>query len=403
MPVIDKGTAGERLVENFFDKNFSRVFSFPNAKTKDNAQVADVLVWLNRIVILIEVKTRDEGTASIEDWTKGRIQHGITQLRTNFQRIKSKEQIFLNNSCYHTQLDCEGTTSIIGLIILVHDKQCKTLPSSADSEIYQKELPIHVISWNDLVRMTDEIDTVSDFFYYLQDRFQYLKISDIPLCSELDALGYYKSQSNRFSNKEVNFATEEYWQKYKTSMAAQIIARNAHNQYSKWLDRLEQSFDSQRKLYDGIPIGLYFAWELGNISRRERAYLGEKLNSVESWFEKGKNSRQFAWYNCSTGNWFVLYFSKLEPRKLQNALMNIMRLRLIKEVHNSNFDYAVYGFGFQVSITYPHQLLSLASTIIMAAEEVKGKYTSQDLEDSRIMWGDPSSVTTKKIHEFPER
>ena len=63
----DIGSYGEKLVENFFDSKFSTSFSFPNPKTKDNAQITDVLIWMNRVVLLIEVKTRNqcEGTASI--------------------------------------------------------------------------------------------------------------------------------------------------------------------------------------------------------------------------------------------------------------------------------------------------------------------------------------------------
>ena len=71
----NKGTWGERLIENFFDSNYSSIFSFPNPKTKDNAQVTDVLIWLNRVILLIEVKTRDEAesTTSIGSWARNRI------------------------------------------------------------------------------------------------------------------------------------------------------------------------------------------------------------------------------------------------------------------------------------------------------------------------------------------
>ncbi len=98
-----KGRFGEHLIENFFDSNFSRIFSFPNPKTKENAQVADVLIW---IVLLIEVKTRDEklGSASIEHWISDRIETAVGQIVRNYNRIKTNDQIFLNNSFYHTQL-----------------------------------------------------------------------------------------------------------------------------------------------------------------------------------------------------------------------------------------------------------------------------------------------------------
>jgi hypothetical protein len=58
MADIGKGTLGEKLIANFFDTHSSRLFSFPNPKTNSNAEVADVLVWWNHAVLLVEVKTR---------------------------------------------------------------------------------------------------------------------------------------------------------------------------------------------------------------------------------------------------------------------------------------------------------------------------------------------------------
>jgi len=397
----DRGTAGEKLIGNFFDKNFSRIFSFPNAKTKSNAQVADVLVWMNRTVFLVEVKTRDDGTASINSWAESRICDAVEQLSRNYQRIKAKEQIFLNNAYYHTHLDCKGISQIIGLIVLVHEENCDILPSQVVSNIYKQEMPIHIFSNNQLINMTDEIDTIPDFIYYLNDRYKYLKISDIPLNRELDVLGYYKSQSNSFPQIPLDLDSKSYWSDYRTAMTAQIQARDTHNEHSLLLDKIENVFTEQRKLFDGLPSGLYYAWEIGSMSRRERAYLGEKLDKVQDWFEPGKSSRRFAWCNMATGNWLVFYFSKSKPQEIRKSLTRIVELKLIKEVHWNSFDFAVYGFGFQISVTYPTRLLGLATAIAVGASEVKGKYSNKDLEDSQRIWGTPSTLYSRKIEEFP--
>ena len=199
MSSLSKGEIGERLVSNFFDRNFSKIYSFPNAKTKANAEVADVLVWLNRTVFLIEVKTRsEEGTAPIQSWFHSQTEKVLGQITKNFNRIRSEEQIFLHNAYYHTELDFEGLSQIIGLVVLVYEEECVVKPSEYFPDIYNNEIPIHVFAWKDLERMIEEIDTVPDFIYYLQDRFDYLKISDIPLEQELNVLGYYKSQSNKW-------------------------------------------------------------------------------------------------------------------------------------------------------------------------------------------------------------
>lgn len=395
------GSYGEKLIENFFDSKFSKIFSFPNPKTKDNAQITDVLIWMNKVVLLIEVKTRDqsEGMASIDSWARSRIKKAINQLEKGYNRIKSKEMIFLNNSLYQTQLDCEEISKIIGLIVLVHDVECNIYPSEYVTEIYKKEFPVHVISWNDLEKIIHEIDTVPDFIYYLKDRFDFLKNNDLPLNRELNILGVYKNNENKFPSKTFDFINNDYWSEYQNTKADEIKLREEHNKHSIWIDKIETVFTDKRKLFDGYPLGLYFAWELGSIGRRERAMLGEKLDSVHEWFESGKSSRQFACQNGATKNWLLFYFSKTEQRKQAIELERLVRLKLIQLIHDESFEFGVYGFGFLVSKTYPMRFLGLGSAIVMSPDAID-TFSEKELEIARRMWGQKKEF---KIKEFPSK
>ena len=402
MNTLSKGEVGERLVSNFFDENFSKIFSFPHANTKTNAQVADILVWLNRTVFLIEVKTRDEGTASIQTWFRSQTQKALGQIRNNFDRIKAKEPIFLRNDYYHTELEHDGLVQIIGVVVLVYEEECIVKPSDYFQDIYKDELPIHVFAWKDLEKMIEEIDTIPDFIYYLQDRLQYVKKVDIPLGRELHALGYYKSQSNKFPETLLEFSTTSYWDQYKSSMEYQIGFRNEHNKHSTWIDALENLFIEQRKLYEKIPLGLIFAWEIGALSRRERAYFGEKLDTVQQWFDEGNSSRYFAVHNGKTGNWIIFYFSQLAADNAQKQLWRLAELKLIREAHLNVLPlYAAYAFGFGVSVTFPRQLLGLNSAFFMGRDAIEGQYSSDDIEESLKVWGDESANSTIEIDEFP--
>lgn len=396
-----KGDIGEQLIAQFFDNKYSRFFSFPNPKTKTNAEIADVIIWKNRVVLLVEVKTRDEGPASINEWAKLRTQEAVEQIDKNYKRVKSNEVINLHNSYYHTTLDCMGITSVIGLIVLVHDEKSSMLPKSAVSDIYDKELPIHVISWNDLVKMTTEIDTVSDFEYYLNDRFTYLQISDIPLGSELNVLGCYKTSNNKFPCAPTDYETIPYWEIYCSTMVNEINKRSFHNRYSSWIDNLESIFSDQRRLFHRYPIGLYFAWEIGSINRRERAYLGEKLDTVQDWFNAGNSTRTFAILNGSTGNWLVFYYSKSEPNQLHKELLKLVELKLVKEIHDESFEYGVYGFGLHVSATYPPQLLGLVSAIVIGTDEKK-TFTKSELDEAYSIFGTIAQRQSIKIEEYPK-
>lgn len=397
----NKGTWGERLIENFFDSNYSSIFSFPNPKTKDNAQVTDVLIWLNRVILLIEVKTRDEAesTTSIESWARNRIEKGVDQLVKAHTRINAGERIFLNNNFYHTELDCEGNSQIIGLIVLIHDDECTIYPSLHISDIYKKEIPIHVISWNDLQQMIHEIDTVPDFIFYLNDRFDYLSNFEIPINKELNALGIYKKNINKFPVEAVDFINADYWDKYRISFAEKIKSRDERNKHSIWIDKIENIFTDKRKLFGGIPLGLYFAWELGALDRRTRAVIGKKLDTVQEWFESDKSSRQFAYKNCVTRNWLLFYFSKSEQRIQSKELERLVRLKLIQLIHNEAFEFGVYGFGFMVSKIYPPQFLGLGNSIVMSPDAID-KFTENELEEALKLWGQEQ---VSKIEEFPSK
>lgn len=285
--------------------------------------------------------------------------------------------------------------------MLVYDDECNMKPTQYFPDLYHHEIPIHVLAWKDLERMIEEIDTVPDFDYYLHDRFEYLNISDIPLGQELNALGYYKSQSNKFPEIPVDFSSFPYWETYRSSMQPAIQARTEHNAYSVWFDKLEQLFTDKRKLFNGIPVGLVFAWELGNLSRRERAYFGEKLDSVQQWFNEGNSSRQFAIQNGRTKNWLVFYFSKLSQDAAHRRLARLVELKLIKEVYLQSFQFGAYGFSFAVSMIYPPQLEGVNSSVVFGADVVQGKYTETDIAEAYREWGDESAYYTKKIDEFP--
>jgi hypothetical protein len=362
----DVGSLGEELVQNFFDNNFSKVFSFFRPTTSDREQVADLLVWMNRFVFLIEVKTRDQGIASIESWSKSRIEQARDQLVRNFNRIKSNEKINIHNNYYNIQLLSDGLSSIIGIIILVTDEGFYVAPGKIVTDIYNQEFPIHVFTMKDLEKMIIEIDTVSDFLYYVSDRKKYLEIADISLNSEMNAIGYYKAHNNAFPVQATDFRTNNYWELYKQNFTNEIELRNRHNLKSGWIDKLEVLFVKNRKLYEGIPLGLYYAWELGSISRRERAYLGEKIESVQDWFNDGHLSRRFAWLNSISGNWIVFFFSIGNEKDIEKGLIRLCRLKLIKEMYFNSFKYGVYGLAFQVSSLYPHRLLGVCLPTLLA-------------------------------------
>jgi len=392
------GDIGEEIVSNFFDANFSEILSFRDPKTKDNAQVSDIIIWLNRYVFLIEIKTLVSSKYSVNDWARDRIIEGVIQLEKNYDKIKSNEEIFLNNKYYHVKLDCEGLSEIFGLIILVHDEECTIEPHNACESIYNSKLPIHVFLWEQVKKITSEIDTIPDFKYYLQDRIRFVKYSDIPLDKELDAIGLYKMGRNVFPNEVVNLSSSNYWQEYLNSMSEERARRDEHNKQSRWLDRFESIFTDTRKLFHRIPIGLHFTWVFAVLSRRERASIGIKFETVQERFLAGNDTRTFSFKVPATAHWIIFYYSKHPPAEQHKILSKLVEQKLIQLIEDENFQYAVFGFGIQISTLWPPDIIGLSNAMLIGADTVVGKYSEQDIIDAKRIWG---HTKVGVIDEFP--
>lgn len=398
-PNILTGNVGEQILNNFVDKKFTKLISFPNPKTKSKAQLCDNLIWLNYDAILIEVKTRTKGETTINKWARSRIQEGVTQITKNYKKIKNGETITLHNRYFDVTLDNDSLTNILGLIILIHDEELKILPSESEKEIYNKEFPIQVLSIKDLNQLSKEIDTLQDFIWYLMDRFNYLKKYDISTGCELEPLGHYYANEYSFPIKKVDFTQTNYWINYQKDFKEKIAARNEENKSSSWIDILENNFTKHKRLYEGLPEGLFFIWEFGSLPRRYRTKIGKKFDSVRTWFNDGKIERKFAYQNGKTTNWHIFFFMRGNDEQIIRRLNELVRLKQIAEVHQKNFQYAIYAVGFKVSVLEPPTLMGLVySTNDCDSDILEKKYSNDELEKALAIWGDSKE---ELLTEFP--
>ena len=397
--IID-GNKGEQIINSFVDRKLTELISFPNPKTKNGAQIADNLIWLNRDAMLIEVKTRTKGKTSIEKWARSRIQEGVTQITNNYNKIQNGEIINLHNRYFNVVLDNSGLSRIVGLIVLVHDDDLSILPSESEINIYKKEIPIQVLSIQDLKNLSKEIDTFQDFLWYLISRYEYLKNCDINTGCELEPLGHYYSHKYSFPKNNVDFSKTNYWKIYQEEFKDKIIARNEENKASGWIDILETNYTRHRKLHDGLPTGLYFIWEFGSLPRRYRTMIGKKMDSVRSWFDKEVVERKFAYQNRKTGNWHIFFYMRGNERQIEKRLNELVRLKQIVEVQLKNFKNAIYGVGFKVSLLEPPTLMGLVYSTFDRDESIINKhFTKVELEQALSYWGQGKEIPLK---EFPD-
>lgn len=397
----NEGRLGERKVQCFFETNIGKIITFPNAKTKSNKQIADLLVWLNWKALLVEVKTRVSSKVSLDQWVRERIADADHQITKSYVTCLGGEHIYVNNDYYHVRFDDKEVEFYSGLIVLNYEGMgSSVLPSVAVPDIYRRPLPIHAISYDDLAQLSEEIDSFPDLGYYLKDRFAYIREYDIPVGVEKEVIGRYKLFNNRFPDYYVNFEASDFWREYQSTMKDAIQRRNAHNEHSTLLDELGLAFGDQRKLHATLSLGLYFAWELAAMSRRERAIVGERMDGARLRFERGGNRRYFSFENASTGNWLVFLFSNAGQEEVCHEIGQLTRLKLIKEAQFYDSEVAAYGFGFQVSRTHPISLLGLRRALVMSSDAVN-PYTDADLEAAVALWGDEHVGRPIPILEFP--
>lgn len=398
---LSLGDFGEQIVNSLVDSQFTKYISFPNPKTKSNAQIADNLIWLNHDAILIEVKTRTKGKTSIEKWARSRIQDGVTQLTKNYKKIKNGEVINLHNKYFDVPLDNSGLSRILGLVILTHEEDLSILPSESEKEIYKKDIPIQALSIKDLRNISKEIDTLQDLIWYLIDRYNYVKNNDIHTGCELEPLGYYYSNKYSFPDKKVDFTKTSYWKNYQKDFENEIVARNKENLASEWIDMLENTFTKHRKLHEGLPKGLFFIWEFGSLPRRYRTEIGQKMDLVQGWFMQDKSERKFAYQNGKTSNWHIFFYMRGNDEQIIRRLNELVRLKQIAEVHKNNFEYAVYGVGFKVSVLEPPTLMGLVySTFDRDEAIIDKKYSNTELQKALSIWGHGKEIP---LQEFPDR
>ncbi|MGA9768195.1 MAG: hypothetical protein WBV94_04090 [Blastocatellia bacterium] len=394
------GKLGERKVQSFFDANIGNIITFPNAKTKRNAQIADLLVWLNWKVMLVEVKTRVSSKMTLDQWVQERIVAAVEQITNSYSKCISGEEIYIYNDHYHVRFDNAGASFYTGLIVLNFEGKSHVLPSVAMPDIYSRPLPIQVISYDDLEQLGQEINTFPDLGYYLKDRFEYVREHDIPLCIEKNVIGRYKLYENRFPDCYADFESSDLWGEYQKTMNPAIERRDSHNEHSTLIDALEGLFNNQRRLHETLPLGLLFAWEIGAMSRRERAIVGERMDRAKLRFEQGGSRRYFSFQNPSTGNWLVFLFANANADEVSRKTELLTRLKLVKEAHFRDFEFAAYGFGFQVSSTYPIRLLGIKRAVVISSDVVK-PYSEQDIQAAITIWGDEQIEKQIKILEFP--
>jgi hypothetical protein len=218
-------TPSEIFLEDVCDKCFFKLWGYPNLYKSKSKELCDFLVVFNNNILIFEVKGKkwDCNNASWNDWNdwkKEVIEKGITQINEAEAWIKQKPtDIFLGrNSTKKIPINIVPEDSRIFRFVIFDygsnqtaiNKLCITyrtnnkknsiitpffkdlLHESFGVYHYNGKKIIHFIDLKNLKTFLDELGTITDLLWYLEDKEQTIKESDFIFCaSELDLLGNY--------------------------------------------------------------------------------------------------------------------------------------------------------------------------------------------------------------------
>jgi len=412
-PAMSHGLKAERLFANLCGRHFLRGFVFHSPKFYDptEKEAGDVVIWVRRQVVVVEILARDaESGVSTKQYVK-RIGEKRKQLINDHQAFTNPEiEVHLVNEHgegveFNTR-DL-GEVGFSGIILLDCDDPLEKLHYSSLEKSLSVPFPIAVMTRQDFLDLMSEVDTIPDLAYYLADRAAFLKtvyaqdprpFLDLNDRLERNLIAFYKLNENHFPIFQWK-PTEAftYYQHYRSSLQKKIEARDAENSRSKIIDSLIDVLRSSNKPEDST---LLHSWELATLTRRQRAgLLSSKIVDAIERMHGGNARRHFAFFNQATGCWLVFFFQyggdSESFRKHAHALT---RYKLTVEMRRHGFHYSVFGYAFRKSAIHTE---STFDEILLSIEDASSydSISESEYQDTLQFFGAHDEI---KIREFPD-
>ena len=321
----------ERILLEYCRRTFFKIWSFPNPIKDDGKELCDLLVVFENYVIIFFIRERILSELIIENaqtnWDRWKRKVIDDQIKTAIgaeRYIKSKRNVFLDNKLTQKlPIDIVEDNLVIHKIIVAHGAKEACEKNSKDN-IYgslaidytdeeeelgnfvfqiklKRDQPVHVFDSHNLSLVLNELDTITDFTNYLDEKVRaiiYYKF--LSYCGEEDLLAYYFKNYDEKSNKysllqnKIDYLTigEGFWQECiesdvykktkeenKKSYFWDYIINEVHENY------LKGAYGEMNYYSYNHPI--YF---MAKEPRFYRRFLSEKFKSATNKFLNNNNS-----------------------------------------------------------------------------------------------------------------
>lgn len=168
----------EALTERLHRDVFLREFSFPASQFIDSSnstkEFADHVVWIDRTLLLFQVKHRQVDQAQNADaenrWFDDKVRkEGSRQIRKTLSMLRDEPEIPLKNQAGRsTTLRFDQVSDIYSIVLYAP----RSVPRKGLAKIHISRTvgPIHLVSWNDYLRLCELLETPTELIEYLAFR-----------------------------------------------------------------------------------------------------------------------------------------------------------------------------------------------------------------------------------------
>lgn len=214
-------TDTERMLAEFCERSFLKLWSYPNPYKDDGHELCDLLAVFGDYVFIFFDRTNQLPETPDKDpqvlwdrWKRNVIDRQVKTAHGAERYIRSGRQIYLDGkNTFPFPIVIDSQKSIIHKIIVAHGAK-EACERASDKNVYgslaitycdtdggqtqpffieiDRQKPVHIFDSHNISIILGELDTVSDFSVYLDEKLSAISRFDLLMyCGEEDLLGHY--------------------------------------------------------------------------------------------------------------------------------------------------------------------------------------------------------------------
>lgn len=225
-------TPSERFVAELCEKSFLPFWCFPSPLGKKDKELCDVLVVCGNDIIIISVKDikisdHNDPDVQYQRWQKAAINDSIKQIYGAERFIDSVSEIAVKDKAFKIDLPKKSERQIYRIAIAFGGENLYPMETGDFGKGF-----VHVFDEESTFTVLNELDTITDFIYYLKTKESFLLMRTIFVPREVDFLALFIQTELVLDHAPDSLVIDHgLWEFYVKSP-----------EYQKWLRDIKDSF-----------------------------------------------------------------------------------------------------------------------------------------------------------------